>query len=62
MNVFKLKIKQRACPLLATTQFETKGTRFKVQALAFLIDFFTRNLMVWVKLGADLRFQSFETR
>ena len=49
---------KRACPLMATIQFESMDTRFKVHALAHLIDFFTRNLVVWVKLGADLRFQS----
>ena len=50
---------KRACPLLAPTQFESMGTRFGVQALAHLIDFFTGNLVLWSKLGADLRFQSY---
>ena len=57
---------KRACPVnalaVAPTQFETKDTRFKVQALAHLIDFFTRNLVVWSKLGADLWFQSYGMR
>ena len=47
---------------MATTQFESMDTRFKVQALAHLIDFFTRNLVAWVKLGVDLRFQSYGLR
>ena len=57
---------KRACPVkalaLAPTQFESMGTRFGVQALAHLIDFFTGNLVVWSKLGADLGFQSYKTR
>ena len=60
------KIDQRAFPLnalaVAPTQFDVALNRFKSQAVVHFIEFFTRNLVVWSKLGPDLWFQSCETR